>query len=43
MHKKNNPDWPTSLSGFFVSRPLAYFPEKTNILVYLSTRLLVYF
>ena len=33
MHKKNNPDWPTSLSGFFVSRPLAYFPEKTILLV----------
>ena len=33
MHKKNNPDWPTSLSGFFVSCPLAYFPEKTNLLV----------
>ena len=42
MHKKNNPDWPTSLSGFFVSCPLAYFPEKTillvcSYLVYLST------
>ena len=33
MHKKNNPDWPTSLSGFFVSCPLAYFPEKSILLV----------
>lgn len=33
MHKKNNPDWPTSLSGFFVSYLLVYIPEKTNLLV----------